>query len=275
MIRRCVRYEQDEYACLTCTRDECAYDEEERIQSQLLRAYEQKERGFDGPPSALLEYDDREQTLTAWVRELGLDYMTVYMRMRRGATVEEALTKELRMPRKEKKRRMDLNKLAMEVHAAAVEKGFWRAFDAEERNIACLHAEISEAVQADRLGMPICEIERDGGKPEGVGVELADFAMRLLDYAAYRGANLRPLVVAGTRHCSLPHLACRLHRMTSFMVTSVADKKAKLTRVSDCVETMIADVAEWLNANNASLINLIAMKMEYNKKRPELHGKRY
>lgn len=206
MIRRCVRYEQDEYACLTCTRDECAYDEEERIQSQLLRAYEQKERGFDGPPSALLEYDDREQTLTAWVRELGLDYMTVYMRMRRGATVEEALTKEPRMPRKEKKRRMDLNKLAMEVHAAAVAKGFWRAFDAEERNIACLHAEISEAVQADRLGMPICEIERDGGKPEGVGVELADFAMRLLDYAAYRGANLRPLVVTGTRHCSLPHL---------------------------------------------------------------------
>ena len=41
------------------------------------------------------------------------------------------------------------------------------------------------------------------------------------------------------------------------------------------METMIADVAEWLNANNASLINLIAMKMEYNKKRPELHGKRY
>ena len=28
----------------------------------------QKERGFDGPPSALLEYDDREQTLTAWAR---------------------------------------------------------------------------------------------------------------------------------------------------------------------------------------------------------------
>lgn len=99
---------------------------------------------------------------------------------------------------------MDTNRLAAEIHSAAVAKGFWRVSDAEECAIACMHAEISEAIQADRLGMPICEIERDGGKPEGVGVELADFAMRLLDYAAYRGANLRPLVVAGTRNCSLP-----------------------------------------------------------------------
>lgn len=170
---------------------------------------------------------------------------------------------------------MDLDSLAAEIHAAAVAKGFWEAFDAEDRNLACAFTEIGEAVQANRLGMPLAEIERDGAKPEGVGVELADFCMRLLDYAEYRGAVLRPLVVTGQKHCSLPHLALKLYKTTAFMVHKVAGKQASINRVSDCVETMIADVAEWLNAQGCSLIDLIQIKMEYNKTRPALHGKRY
>ena len=138
-------------------------------------------------------------------------------------------------------------------------------------------ARLSDADLANlqAAGVPKIEIERDGAKPDGVGVELADFCMRLLDYAAYRGAALRPLVVTGQKHCSLPHLALKLYKTTAFMCNDVAGKQSRINRVSDCVETMIADVAEWLNAQGCSLIDLIQMKMAYNKTRPALHGKRY
>ena len=274
MSRVCVAAAENPKACLTCTRGECVYNEEHRIQKKLLRELAKREKSVNGASRRLIQHDGKSQSLQAWARELGVDYMTLYMRMRRGASVEEAFSKKYQ-PHRRGKKRMDLDSLAAEIHAAAVAKGFWEAFDAEDRNLACAFTEIGEAVQANRLGMPLAEIERDGAKPEGVGVELADFCMRLLDYAEYRGAVLRPLVVTGQKHCSLPHLALKLYKTTAFMVHKVAGKQASINRVSDCVETMIADVAEWLNAQGCSLIDLIQIKMEYNKTRPALHGKRY
>ena len=58
---------------------------------------------------------------------------------------------------------VDLNKLAAEIHEAAVKKGFWSVEDAEAKHIAKMHSELSEAVQADRAGI-MYEVEHEGGE---------------------------------------------------------------------------------------------------------------
>lgn len=78
----------------------------------------------------------------------------------------------------------DLNKLAAEIHAAAVEKGFWDVEDAESKHIAKMISELGEIVQADRAGV-MYEVEHDGAKPEGVIAEIADFVMMTLDLAMH------------------------------------------------------------------------------------------
>lgn len=170
---------------------------------------------------------------------------------------------------------MDVNRLATDIHVAAIFKGFWDVPEAEECAIACMHAEISEAVQADRLGMPMLEIERDGGKPEGVGVELADFCMRLMDFCAQKNVPLSTLLVSGRDKSSLPHLACKLHRYLERMLDKPASKRSQRIQIAEYADHMLSAVAEWLSGHGSNLVELIYLKMEYNKTRPKLHGRKY
>ena len=76
------------------------------------------------------------------------------------------------------------NNVAQDVHANAVDKGFWPE---EGRNdgemLALIHSEISEALEAIRAGNP-----PDDKIPEftGVEVELADAVIRIMDMAIAR-----------------------------------------------------------------------------------------
>ena len=114
---------------------------------------------------------------------------------------------------------MNLNEFAKEVHALAVEKGFYDEQPSEEELIAAIHGEISEALEEWRDGRPnvyhecgfdekwktICKgsecrawfngkcMDLDDNlnpKPEGVAVELIDVALRILDAAAAWGVTL-------------------------------------------------------------------------------------
>lgn len=170
---------------------------------------------------------------------------------------------------------MDINRLATEIHVAALSKGFWDVPNAEECAIACMHAEISEAVQADRLGMPLIDIERDDGKPEGVGVELADFCMRLMDYCAEKQVRLSTLLVSGNDNSTLPHLACKLHRYLERMLDKPVSRRSQRIQIAEYSDCMLSTVADWISAHGGNLVELIYMKMEYNKSRPALHGRKY
>lgn len=81
---------------------------------------------------------------------------------------------------------MDIKELGKEVHQIAVDKGFWD----EDRNfgemIALVHAELSEALEADR------EDAMDNKLPhrKGVEVELADAIIRILDMGEGLGLDL-------------------------------------------------------------------------------------
>lgn len=173
----------------------------------------------------------------------------------------------------------DLNKLAEELHAAAVEKGFWDVEEALNKHIAKMHSELSEAVQADRIGM-MYDIERDGAKPEGVAAELADFVMMALDYFEY--GNVTKLVSKVyyehwneaekiVKNATLPVLVNSLHESVVKAHSSEVDFKETLIATL----FMVAAPEAWLKARGYDLWDIIRQKMEYNRSRPALHGRLY
>lgn len=125
---------------------------------------------------------------------------------------------------------MKLNEFAADVHALAVEKGWWEPAPSFPEVIAMCHCELSEALQEYREGKPlvyhsctaikenrvpcgyvetldcakfISEEERKdciycSTKPEGVAVELADAILRILDYCAFAGIDIES--VLETKH---------------------------------------------------------------------------
>lgn len=86
---------------------------------------------------------------------------------------------------------MSLNQLRDEIHAIAVEKGWWSAKgDCGGRTPleihALIHTEVAEATEAVRNIMPTVYYGPDG-KPEGEAVELIDVVVRVLDYFGAQG----------------------------------------------------------------------------------------
>jgi hypothetical protein len=85
-----------------------------------------------------------------------------------------------------------LSKYTAEVRALCTEKG-WRNHDQDHRYafpayIALAHSELSEALDAYRDKQ--WSDTRDDGKPVGVGPELADTVIRLIDMADIWGIDL-------------------------------------------------------------------------------------
>lgn len=87
---------------------------------------------------------------------------------------------------------MNLPEMQMDIHACAVEKGWWR----EERNfgemIALCHSELSEALEAWRRGSTWNTVD---GKPEGWVPELADCMIRILDIAESREVDMEAAIL--------------------------------------------------------------------------------
>ena len=91
-----------------------------------------------------------------------------------------------------------LNRLAAEVHATAVEHGWWEGGITTRSlgdQFANFHCELSEAWEEYRDGRSLTEIRTEtnsegNGKPEGFPVELADVLIRVFDTAAAYGIDL-------------------------------------------------------------------------------------
>lgn len=169
---------------------------------------------------------------------------------------------------------IDLNKLAAEIHAAAVEKGFWDVEDAENKHIAKMISELGEIVQADRAGV-MYEVEHDGAKPEGVIAEIADFVMMTLDLMMRFGLSLP--------ECDIDEWCedGKIDGITGMNAYNlVCATAATLTGLykSETIEPYLAIILcayVWSRHRGYDLWEVIQQKMEYNKSRPALHGRLY
>lgn len=184
---------------------------------------------------------------------------------------------------------IDLNKLAEELHAAAVEKGFWDVEAAEVKHLAKMHSELSEAVQEDRCGRPLLYVDDieavdritgpamfDGRKPEGVAAELADFVMMALDWAAHLGLTCdfeqlrKDIRGFDNGEMELCGMVLSLHNLTCDLGTEAAEGYSTVTAFA-----LVAIIELWLEIRGICLWEVIRLKMEYNRSRPALHGRLY
>ena len=190
---------------------------------------------------------------------------------------------------------IDLNKLAAELHEAAVVKGFWDVDDAVDKHLAKMHSELSEAIQEERccglmmyvdditIEGPVSDPEMfDGRKPEGVAVELADFVMMALDFFVYSDLDLNAAILPAREvfrskmrkeyiDMQLPRLVLLCHEAV-VKIVSQEDFNALRAAISMC----IFGVELWLDTRGVNLWDVIALKATYNKKsRSKLHGRKY
>lgn len=82
-----------------------------------------------------------------------------------------------------------LTQLAAQVHKANKDKGFYDNPLSLVEQLALVHSEVSEAVEAERAGDSRLRIA-DNGKPEGVPSELADVVIRVLDICGHLGIDI-------------------------------------------------------------------------------------
>lgn len=172
---------------------------------------------------------------------------------------------------------VNLNKLAAELHEAAVKKGFWDVEDAENKHVAKMVSEIGEIVQADRAGI-MYEIECEGAIPEGIVAELADFVMMTLDLLVQLGADFDAVAEVCTDYNALKTLT--EHIETHMLAMALAAKL--ISFAADADNTMGSDLAytihiaaAWAETHGYDLWDIIRVKMEYNRSRPKLHGRAY
>lgn len=183
---------------------------------------------------------------------------------------------------------VNLNKLAAEIHEAAVRKKFWNKWNAGSMHLAKMISELGEIVQAERMGI-MYDVEREGAKPEGVIAEMADFVMMAIDYAVVNHVNVKRAIIKGRRAYGTGDMnspsACiyggmRPYEYILIIAQSWCDIPSKNVsqerkKIAEALGQCAALFEVHAYHNGYDLWSVIRQKMKYNESRPALHGRAY
>lgn len=194
---------------------------------------------------------------------------------------------------------MDLNKLCEEVHANAVAKGFWDKPLSDSHFLMLVITELSEAVEADRIGKRFDKEKYEYNEvtecqgwltPEEkfinvfnrcikdtVEDELADAFIRLLDLFGAREVYLNEdafdrltIVEYSVTHKRKSFTESIFHITRFICASSGSIERSAVTPEMTLLE--ILGFAEHLGIN---LMWHVEQKMKYNQLRERMHGKKY
>ena len=188
-----------------------------------------------------------------------------------------------------------INRYAKDCHQRAVAKGFWDEVHSVGHYLMLVISELSEAVEADRLGKwakldhdTIDTLQRIEGEPfvqmflnevkDTVEDELADAVIRLLDLLGYMlaGDELKSADLDKVRGSDVDRLPSEELTYILFWVTEEVCRlwRAELLRLEG-IPYAVKALEQLCDHLGIDLMSHIELKMKYNATRPALHGKKY
>ena len=174
-----------------------------------------------------------------------------------------------------------INDLCTRSHAMAKEKGWWDENRSPYELGNLCHSELSEALEELRDGREVTEIyfkPDKPTKPEGFPTELADFVIRLADWAASSGEMLMEDVATaindGLKTCEHHDIQAEISELHGAVRVSVDAMRGTWTQV----HTLYASISLAFFTAEGLGIDLpaaIEQKMAYNATRPIRHGRKF
>lgn len=183
---------------------------------------------------------------------------------------------------------VNLNELRDNAHQNAIEHGFWDDSPSDEHFLCLVISELMEAVEADRKNrhtdssiLPGFKAPGEYHNPESfqkffnmyikdtVEDELADAVIRLLDIAGAHNIN-----ILFTEHRINPTRTTENFTDNIYAIVSDLCEDVRIS-IGTAVRNGVYNIFWFAAGAGINLVKHIELKMEYNKTRAYMHGKKY